>query len=319
VFSNQTTGVPVSIPVSLTVAAAAPMPFAEGFESGTLSNYWAATGTADYRIQVTSARNPDSGTYHVTMDDSTAAGFSRNELTLTVNLANYTNVLLSYRGREFSDDPHPPPPSFVNGADFDGVAISADGVTWYSVADSSSFENSYQSYQVDLDTALAANGLRYNSLFRIRFNQYGKMKIPSNGAAYDNIAITGRFNEDLDGDGIPNAWELQYFGGPTNAVPGLDDDEDGITNIGEYIADTNPTSDVSFLQVAIAPRESGDGIELHYESSTGRVYSIFCISNLETENSVQIQTNEPGLGTASVLLLDTSMPSGVFRLEVALP
>ena len=161
------------------------MPFTEGFESGTLSNYWRATGTADFRIRVTSERNPDTGNYHVTMDDSTSTGFSRNELTLTVNLEHYTNVVLSYRGREFSDEPHPPPTSFLNGADFDGVAVSMDGITWYSVADSTSFSNSYQSYQVDLDTAIAAHGIAYNRMFMIRFNQYDNTRISNDGAAYD--------------------------------------------------------------------------------------------------------------------------------------
>ena len=45
---------------------------------------------------------------------------------------------------------------------------------------------------------------------------------------------------DLDADGLPDEWELQYFGSLTQG-PGGDLDVDGLTNLGEYQRGTNPT------------------------------------------------------------------------------
>ena len=51
-----------------------------------------------------------------------------------IDLAGRQNVELSFRAKEFEDESHAAPASpFPDGADFDGVAISPDGVNWYSV------------------------------------------------------------------------------------------------------------------------------------------------------------------------------------------
>jgi len=60
-------------------------------------------------------------------------------------------------------------------------------------------------------------------------------------------------NADADGDGLPDAWERQYFGS-TNAPYGnpLDDwDLDGLNNEGEYAAGTDPTNALSVFRVLI--------------------------------------------------------------------
>ncbi|MBI4326863.1 MAG: hypothetical protein HY674_16615 [Chloroflexi bacterium] len=45
---------------------------------------------------------------------------------------------------------------------------------------------------------------------------------------------------DADGDGIPDSWEQQYFGSITNCAHDADPDGDGMPNLPEYLADTNP-------------------------------------------------------------------------------
>jgi len=54
---------------------------------------------------------------------------------------------------------------------------------------------------------------------------------------------------DTDGDGLPDAWELRWFGSPTAALPASDGDGDGFSNLDEYLDDTNPTSSGSFLRI----------------------------------------------------------------------
>jgi autotransporter-associated beta strand protein len=46
---------------------------------------------------------------------------------------------------------------------------------------------------------------------------------------------------DSDGDGIPNDWEMFYFGNLTQTASG-DADGDGVNNLNEYNADTNPAA-----------------------------------------------------------------------------
>lgn len=46
--------------------------------------------------------------------------------------------------------------------------------------------------------------------------------------------------EDTDGDGLPNWWEIQYFGDLSEDGEG-DFDGDGYTNLEEYEAGTDPT------------------------------------------------------------------------------
>jgi len=55
---------------------------------------------------------------------------------------------------------------------------------------------------------------------------------------------------DRNGNGLPDLWENRYFGGWTNAVPYADSDTDGVCNITEYLADTDPTNPVSRLELA---------------------------------------------------------------------
>ncbi len=60
-----------------------------------------------------------------------------------------------------------------------------------------------------------------------------------NGTIYK---ITGI---DSDADGLPDWWELAYFGNTTAAAPGADADTDGATNLQEYQAGTDPRSAAS--------------------------------------------------------------------------
>ncbi|MBN1669712.1 MAG: hypothetical protein JXR37_01685 [Kiritimatiellae bacterium] len=47
--------------------------------------------------------------------------------------------------------------------------------------------------------------------------------------------------EDADGDGMPDEWERQYFATTGSAGPDEDTDGDGLSNVQEYIAGTDPT------------------------------------------------------------------------------
>jgi hypothetical protein len=52
----------------------------------------------------------------------------------------------------------------------------------------------------------------------------------------------------LDANGLPIAWELTYFGA-TGLDPNADPDQDGMSNLQEYLAGTNPTNTADVLEI----------------------------------------------------------------------
>lgn len=167
--------------------------FTEGFESGVFSNNWTITGTSNYRSQITTANGPHGGTHHLLMDSSSFGAYSRNESTLSIDLSGRAGVVLSFWAKIFNDAPNGPPPvPFTGGADFDGVAISADGITWWEVQPlrTPAISNNWTQFTVDLDAAMVAHGLTYTSAFKIRFNHYDAYSVSSAGMAVDDIAIS---------------------------------------------------------------------------------------------------------------------------------
>ena len=185
-----------SNPFTATPAAPPPLvlPYEETFESGVFSPIWTITGTNYHRSVIRTDLSPRSGTRHLVLDTSTSV-FARNEATLTLDLASRTEVVLSFWAKRLGSSPLPfPPPSnpFTGSADFDGVAISPDGVTWYEVQALRHPEltSTWQQFTVNLDPVIAARGWSYTGSFRIRFNRFGYRSAPTDAIAIDDISIT---------------------------------------------------------------------------------------------------------------------------------
>ena len=83
--------------------------------------------------------------------------YARNAVTFVFDLSAHENVHLTFEAMEFGDEPHAPPPSpFTGEADFDGVAVSADGMAWYEVQDLRHLRSDrFLGYDIDLDAAIA--------------------------------------------------------------------------------------------------------------------------------------------------------------------
>jgi hypothetical protein len=225
-FTNTNSSVSRYRGVTLEAFQVATLPFFDGFDSGTLASYWRSTGTGTYRTEVTGNYDPHSGSYHLIMDNGMDSGvYSRNELTLLINLQGYNNVQLSFWMKEFGDEDEGPPPSpFIGGADFDGVAISEDGTTWYEVQGlrtANGISSYYTQFVVDLDQAIATYGLSYNSAFRIRFNHYDNYAISTDGFAFDDISITrapARYRFDSGDEGWVVAGQILPYDMPITTL-----------------------------------------------------------------------------------------------------
>jgi len=95
--------------------------------------------------------------------------------------------------------------------------------------------------------------------------------------AHGSLRVFPSESADADGDGIPDRWEYQYSGGITNLLASMNSDGDMLDNWQEYVAGLNPTNFDGFV---ISGCESGSEPVIHWNSVSGRVYSVYWASNL---------------------------------------
>jgi len=145
------------------------------------------------------------------------------------------------------------------------------------------------------------------------------LPLNANQKAYAAWALWCAIAEDLDRDDLPDEWEEKYgdstmFKGGTN-----DCDHDGATDWEELVADTNPTNNDSFFQINAA--YCTNAFSIHFNSSSGRVYSLQCVTNLtdETWENVPHQTNMTGTGSAMNLTDTNDISWSAYRLSVSMP
>jgi len=124
---------------------------------------------------------------------------------------------------------------------------------------------------------------------------------------------------DTDGDGLPDWWEQLYFGGPTNANPNLDSDHDGLTNLQEYQAGTNPLDPANVLLVTKL-EIIGSNAVVSFPTVLGRSYSVEHTDNLGTTDWTMVGESIAGTGgTASVVDANAAAvkPTFFYRVRVS--
>ena len=92
---------------------------------------------------------------------------------------------------------------------------------------------------------------------------------------------TTHVQADSDGDGMPDNWEQACFGHPTHALPWADPDADGVGNLHEYLAGTDPSDPSSVLKVI--GRINERMMELTWPCVEGKVYQIQYCDTLDGE------------------------------------
>jgi hypothetical protein len=103
---------------------------------------------------------------------------------------------------------------------------------------------------------------------------------PSIGAGTNGTTIgaffpVGSYLVDTDGDGLPDTWEETYnldFNNPSDASS--DADHDGLTNLQEFWAGTNPSDADSNLKLAAASLGGANALVLSFEAISNRSYTI---------------------------------------------
>lgn len=122
---------------------------------------------------------------------------------------------------------------------------------------------------------------------------------------------------DSDSDGLPDAWEQEYFG-DLDEGPGDDSDGDGESNYAEYLADTVPTDKHSRLKVSLKAMEKRNVVE--FDSSTNRVYTLMYSAKLMPRAAwSNLNVEVTGWGGLMQLIDANPAQSGFYRVKVSAP
>jgi hypothetical protein len=123
---------------------------------------------------------------------------------------------------------------------------------------------------------------------------------------------------DDDNDTIPDVWELANGMDPLDAADaGEDGDGDGVDGLGEYLADTSPTNELSVFRVDLQPGPAG--YDLVFQGSTAREYFVQSGTNLVLGPWIQEGTNMPGTGATQSLPVTNTQGQLYYRLGAGLP
>jgi Bacterial TSP3 repeat len=99
---------------------------------------------------------------------------------------------------------------------------------------------------------------------------------------------------DSDGDGLPDGWELQYFGNLTQTDTD-DPDGDGFSNLQEFLAGTDPTDFGSALRITTIAADGTDVI-ISFTTCSNKFYELQFTDNLSTSHWTTIVTDISGTG-----------------------
>lgn len=122
------------------------------------------------------------------------------------------------------------------------------------------------------------------SLHRITLANYGNDPINWTNAA-PSPGPQGA-NPDADGDGMEDAWEVTFFGNTSRNGTG-DFDNDGMTDLAEFLGGTNPIQAASNLRLTIV-RSAPD--VLRFNAVSNKTYTVESRTNLNTGTWTVLQS-----------------------------
>ncbi len=128
------------------------------------------------------------------------------------------------------------------------------------------------------------------------------------------VRTGGRLNlqrmVDTDGNGLPDWWELKYFGHLTGTNPNADPDHDGMGNLAEWVAGTTPTNAASVLWLTVVSVSSSNTVMLHWSSVAGKTYWLERATNLSAGFNFTVSTNITATAPTNTATDTNSLPGG---------
>lgn len=127
--------------------------------------------------------------------------------------------------------------------------------------------------------------------------------------------------EDLDGDGLPDAWERLLIGASRGTVdlegilPTGDFDGDGMSNFNEYLAGTYAFDNEDGYSLEIIEKKGSQPV-LEFTAVRGRNYSVYGSENFKDWFEVQFRIEDKGKPTDEVLSRYDAKDSRLTRVQV---
>jgi hypothetical protein len=129
--------------------------------------------------------------------------------------------------------------------------------------------DSYTSFFTVTNVTAGSNTVSANTNWTVVVSNIASL--PTSGYLSSNAFLN--ILADSDGDGIPDAYEIDYGLSPTNSLDAaLDADGDGVSNRAEYDSGTNPTNALSFLR--IDSFAAGGGAALSFFAASNKTYAV---------------------------------------------
>lgn len=294
---------------------------ADDLEGTKLSSAWTTySSLSTGRIQLTGSYGTASGSKALLMDDTKAkGGQGLNEAIWTVDLSGQSQAMLTFRSASWNDWVTGFAGPFTGHYNADGIAISADGTTWYPVwsppGPSGGPTGYWWSNTLDLGALAAQNGIHLGSNFKIKFQQYGSGPVPNDGFGWDNLrlfvpnSIPAPANQDwykftLGANETTTATVTSQASGAAhlqiydaNGVK-LYDGDPTPTNVGEAVVFTAPTAGTYYARVSGNDFYSTTGVDYVLTVTAGAVFDLEDNSGPQPWTGGKFQS----LGTATTVL-----------------
>lgn len=147
-------------------------------------------------------------------------------------------------------------------------------------------------------------GLNAKDAYRVRFAHFsgspnGLAVFPQ--SVQDGLLLTTARDHSSFGDRIPDTWRLRYFGSVANHLSHeqADADGDGMNNLDEFKAGTNPVDLHSQFRVAMATGaggSTGQAVVLRWPSAAGKSYTIESSTGIIGAGWIPVAESVPGTG-----------------------
>jgi len=123
--------------------------------------------------------------------------------------------------------------------------------------------------------------------------------------------------DDLDGDGMPDRWEIQYFGSINAVNGGANEDYEGdkMANRAEYLAGTIPDDPASKFMIVDMQSDVG-GLEVQWSSAPCKSYQMLRSGSLVEPKWSTFGDPVHGTGAVSVLTVPVDADQGFYKVRL---